>query len=102
MARKKIGVSAMQGVFAHLVPFGNGKFRDESLMLDIGPGLKVYYKDRGQGKVVEIVEYNNRYYAKVRFGKMKKILYWFQCPEEFNNGTLKVKSVKMSANDIIL
>ena len=56
MAKKKIGVTAMQGVSAHLVRIDKtGKQWDDTVVIDIGPGLNVYHTDYGDGT------YNQQY-----------------------------------------
>ena len=96
MTKKRIGVTAMQGVSAHLVRIDKtGKQWDDTVVIDIGPGLNVYHTDHGDGKVIGVEENNDRYYAVVSFKGDKNRKYRYPVPDDFFNGTLKVKFVKL-------
>ena len=89
--KRRIGITAMQGVSAHLVRVNpNNKKWDDTVIIDIGPGLSVHHSERGDGKVDRIEEGIDKYFAVVTFKKEKNKKYRYPVPDAFTKGVLKV------------
>ena len=91
--KRRIGITAMQGVSAHLVRVNpNDKKWDDTVIIDIGPGLSVHNSEHGDGKVDSIEEGIDKYFAVVTFKKEKNRKYRYPVPDAFTKGILKVKN----------